>query len=195
MTTQHKKLWTTLVTLSIGILAGVGATVVMLTPPSIPETHIHADSQHDNRLAKIEEAMTALTRAVHTKPTNTTCPEPTQVALPANAEASFQKLAQLMRNEIRQAAADMSPENQRAREEAMAEAKILNSPENHVAYQTASSVVTTAVAAKRWTEDDRESFTSAVGLLTSNQRMELMDRLIPAVNNGHVKVEVNGPLF
>jgi hypothetical protein len=100
-----------------------------------------------------------------------------------------------MRDEIRQAAADMSPENQRAREEAMAEAKILNSPENHAAYQTASSVVTTAVAARRWTEEDKETFTSAVGLLTSNQRMELMDRLIPAVNNGEVKVEVNGPLF
>ena len=195
MTTQHKKLWTTLVTLSIGILVGVGVTVVMFTPPPIPETHIHADSQHDNRLAKIEEAMTALTQAVQTKPTNNACPEPTRVALPGNAEESFQALARLMRDEIRQAAADMSPENQRAREEAMAEAKILNSPENHVAYQTASSVVTTAVAAKRWTEEDKETFTSAVGLLTSNQRMELMDRLIPAVNNGEVKVEVNGPLF
>ena len=195
MTTQHKKPWTTLVTLSLGILAGVGVTTVMFTSPSIPETHIHADSQHDNRLAKIEEAMTALTQAVQTKPTNNTCPEPTRVALPGNAEESLQALARLIRDEIRQAAADMSPENQRAREEAMAEAKILNSPENHVAYQTASSVVTTAVAAKRWTEEDKETFTSAVGLLTSNQRMELMDRLIPVVNNGEIKVEVNGPLF
>jgi len=139
--------------------------------------------------------MTVLTQAVQTKPTNNACPEPMRVAPPGNTEESFRALARLIRDEIRQAAADMSPENQRAREEALAEAKILNSPENHVAYQTASSVVTTAVAAKRWTEDDRESFTSAIGLLTSNQRIELMDRLIPAVNNGHVKVEVNGPLF
>ena len=162
MTTQHKGLWITLVALSTGILVGVGATGVMFTPPPIPETHIRADSQHDHRLAKIEAAMTALTQAVQTKPTNNACPEPTRVALPANAEESFQALARLLRDEIRQAAADMSPENQRAREEAMAEAKILNSPENHVAYQTAASVVTTAVAAKRWTEDDRETFTSAV---------------------------------
>lgn len=195
MTTPHKTLWTTLVALSIGILVGVGVMMVMFTSPSIPEPHIRADSQHDNRLAKIEEAMTALTQALQTKPTNNACPEPTRVALPGNAEELFQALARLIRDEIRQAAADLSPENQRAREEAMAEAEILNSPENHVAYQTASSVVTTAMAAKRWTEDDREAFTSAVGLLTSNQRMELMARLIPAVNSGEVKVEVNGPLF
>jgi len=182
-------------TLSVGILAGVGVTVAMFTPPSIPETHIHAASRHDNRLAKLEEAMTALTQAVHTKPTNTACPEPTRVALPGKAEESFQALARLIRDEIRQAAADISPENQRARAEALAEAKMLTSPENHAAYQTAASVVTTAVVAKRWTEDDRETFTSALGLLTSNQRMELMDRLIPAVNTGEVKVEVNGPLF
>jgi hypothetical protein len=117
------------------------------------------------------------------------------VALPGNAEGSFQALARLIRDEIRRAAADVSSENQRAREEAMAEAEILNSPDNLAAYQTASSVVTTAVAAKRWTEEDKETFTSALGLLTSNQRMELMGRLIPAVNTGEVKVEVNGPLF
>lgn len=195
MTTQHKGLWTTLVTLSAGILAGVGVTVVMVTPSSVPETSTHADSQPDNRLAKIEEALTALTRAVQTKPTNNACPEPTRVALPGNAEESFRALARLIRDEMRQAATDMSPENQRARDEAIAEATMLNAPENRVAYQTASSVVTTAVAAKRWTEEDRETFTAAVGLLTNNQRMELMDRLIPAVNNGEVKVEVNGPLF
>ena len=167
-----------------------------MTPPlPLPELQAHADSQHDQRLVQLEQAVTALTQSLQVKQTKDACPEPTRVALPGSAEESFQVLARLIRDEMRQAAADMSPENQRAREEAIAEAKILNSPENHVAYQTASSVVTTAVAAKRWTEDDRETFTSAAGLLTSNQRTELMDRLIPAVNNGEVKVEVNGPLF
>jgi hypothetical protein len=35
----------------------------------------------------------------------------------------------------------------------------------------------------------------AFGLLTNNQRMELMNILAPAINNGDVKVEVYGPLF
>lgn len=195
MTTQAKKPWTILGTLSLGILAGVSMTMAMFTPPSRPGPHLHADSRQDNRLAKIEEALTALTQAVQTTPTNTACAEPTRVALPGNAEESFQALARLLRDEIRQAAADLSPENQRAREEAMAEATILNSPENHVAYQTASRVVTTAVAAQRWTEEDKETFTSALGPLTSHQRMELMDKLIPAVNRGEIAVEVHGPLF
>ena len=93
------------------------------------------------------------------------------------------------------AVAQESPEAQRAKEEAIAEAQILNSPENRAAYQSASSVVTTAVAAKRWTEEDKETFRSAFGQLTNNQRMELMNILAPAINNGEVKVEVHGPLF
>jgi hypothetical protein len=56
-------------------------------------------------------------------------------------------------------------------------------------------VVNTAVAAKRWTEEDKETFRSAFGLLTNTQRMELMNILAPAINNGGVKVEVMGPLF
>ncbi len=195
MTTQKKRVATIIVTLSIGILVGVGVTVARIPSPSLPETHAQANAQNEQQLVKIEQAVNALTQAVQTKPTNNVCPEPTRVALPANAEASFQTLAKLMRDEIRQAVADMRPEAQRAREEAIAEAKSLNSPENHAAYQTASSVVTTAVAAKRWTEEDRETFNSALGLLTTNQRLELMERLLPAVNNGAIKVEVHGPLF
>jgi hypothetical protein len=113
----------------------------------------------------------------------------------ANDEASRQALAQLIRDEVRQAVADASPEAQRAREEALAEAEILASPENRAAYQSASDVVQAAVAAKRWTEEDKESFRDAFGQLTNTQRMELMNVLAPAINNGEVKVEVIGPLF
>jgi hypothetical protein len=117
------------------------------------------------------------------------------VTASANGAVSRQDLAQIIREEVRNAVAQESPEAQRAREEAIAEAQILNSPENKAAYQNASSVVTTAVAAKRWTEDDKETFRAAFGQLTNNQRMELMNILAPAINNGHVKVEVMGPLF
>ena len=115
--------------------------------------------------------------------------------MPANDEASRQALAQLIREEVRQAVADTSPEAQRAREEAIAEAEILNSSENRAAYQSASDVVKTAVAAKRWTEENKETFRAAFGQLTNNQRMELMNMLAPAVNGGEVTVEVIGPLF
>ena len=167
----------------------------MTPPPPLPELQAHADSQHDQRLVKLEQAVTALTQALQVKQTKDARPEPTRVAVPANAEDSRQALAQIIREEVRQAVADASPEAQRAREEAIAEAQILNSPENRAAYQSASSVVTTAVAAKRWTEEDKETFRAAFGQLTNNQRMELMNILAPAINNGEVKVEVNGPLF
>ena len=96
---------------------------------------------------------------------------------------------------MHQAVAEASPEAQRAREEAIAEAQVLNTPENREAYQSASDVVRTAIAIKRWTAEAKGTFRSAFGLLTNNQRMELMNMLAPAINRGEITVEVTGPLF
>ena len=159
-----------------------------------PELQAHADSQHDQRLVKLEQAVTALTQALQGKETKDAPAEPTRVVV-ANDEESRQALAKIIREEVRLAVAEASPEAQRAREEAIAEGQVLESPENQAAYQSASDVVTTAVAAKRWTEEDKETFRSAFGLLTNDQRMELMNILAPAINNGEVTVEVTGPLF
>lgn len=192
---QNKVLWSAIITLSIGLIF-VGAAVWMTPHPPVPELRAHADSQHDQRLVRIEQAVTALTQALQVKETKDARPEPTRVAVPANNEESRQAaLAKIIREEVRLAVAEASPEAQRAREEAIAEAQVLDSPENEAAYQSASDVVTTAVAAKRWTEEDKEIFRSAFGLLTNDQRMELMNTLAPAINNGEVTVEVTGPLF
>ncbi len=192
---QNKVFWSAIITLSIGLIF-VGAAVWMTPHPPLPELQVHADSQHDQRLVRIEQAVTALTQALQVKETKDARPEPARVAVPANDEESRQAaLARIIREEVRQAVADASPEAQRAREEAIAEAQVLDSPENQAAYQSASDVVTTAVAAKRWTEEDKETFRSAFGLLTNDQRMELMNILAPAINDGEVTVEVTGPLF
>jgi hypothetical protein len=195
MTGQNKGLWTTIVTLSIGILAGVGAAVWLTPPPPLPGPHANADSQHDHRLEQLEHAVTALTQALQVSQTKNASSEPTRVAVQANDEGSRQALARIIREEVRQAVAEASPEAQRGREEAIAEAQVLNSPENRAAYQSALSVVNTAVAAKRWTEEDKETLGAAFGQLTNNQRMELMNVLAPAINGGEIKVEVTGPLF
>jgi hypothetical protein len=195
MTAQNTGLWSTIVTLSMGILMGVGTTVWLTPPLPLPETQALADSQHDHRLTQLEQAVMALTQALQVKQTNNASPEPAQVAVQVNDEASRQALAHLIRQEVRQAVADTSPEAQRAREEALAEAQVLASPENRAAYQSASDVVHAAVAAKRWTEEDKETFRAAFGSLTNDQRMELMNILAPAINGGEIKVAVAGPLF
>lgn len=195
MTARNKGLWTTIATLSMGILVGVGAAVWMTPLPPLPALHANAESQLDQRLVKLEQAVTALTQALQASQTKTAYSEPTRVAVQVNDDTSRQALAKIIREEVRQAVADASPEAQRAREEAIAEAEVLNSPENRAAYQSASDVVTTAVAAKRWTEEDKETFRSAFGLLTNDQRMELMNMLAPAINGGEITVEVTGPLF
>jgi hypothetical protein len=161
----------------------------------LPEPQAKADSQHDQRLAQLEQAVTALTQALQVSQTNSASPEPPPVIAPANTDVSRQDLAQLIRDELRHALAQESPENQRTREETIAEAEILNSPENRAAYQSASDVVQAAIAAGRWTEEDKETFRTAFLRLTNSQRAELMNILAPAINNGEIKVEVTGPFF
>jgi hypothetical protein len=144
---------------------------------------------------KLEQAVMALTQAMQSGQMKTASSGPTQGSVPATSEVSRQDLVRVIRDEVHHAMAQENPEAQRAREEAIAEAQMLNSPENHAAYQSASSVVNTAVAAKRWTEEDKETFSTAFGQLTNDQRMELMNILAPAINNGEIEVEVTGPLF
>jgi sRNA-binding carbon storage regulator CsrA len=195
MAAQNKGRWQTIVTVSMGLLLGVGVFTWITHLPPTSEQPASTDSHYDQRLIKLEQAVMALTQAVQSNQTKAARPEPTQVTAPASSAVSRQELAQVIREEVRNAVAQESPEAQRAKEEAIAEAKVLNSPENKAAYQSASSVVNTAVAAKRWTEEDKETFRAAFGLLTNTQRMELMNILAPAINNGEVKVEVMGPLF
>jgi hypothetical protein len=156
---------------------------------------VHAGVQQDHRLVKLEQAVTALTNALQVSKTTNTRPEPTCSATPASGDVSRQSLAQLIRTELRQVLAEASPEARRAREEALANAEVLNSPENRVAYQSASDVVHAAVATRRWTEEDKETFREAFLRLTNDQRAELMDILAPAINGGEIAVEVNGLLF
>ena len=163
MTQQYKRIWRTIITVSMGLILGIGVFAWMTQLPPLPEPPAHTDAQSDQRFAKLEQAVMALTQALQVKQTHDARPEPTRVTAAANSEISRQDLAQIIREEVRNAVAQESPEAQRAKEEAIAEAQILNTPENREAYQSASSVVTTAVAAKRWTEEDKETFRSAFG--------------------------------
>lgn len=195
MTEQNKGLWRTILMVSIGLLLGVGITYWITQGSQLPDALAAATSQQNQRLTQLEQAVTALTQALHVSQMKSVSSEPANVTAPVNDGASHQDLAQLIRNELRQALANQSPEAQRAREAAIATAEILNTPENKAAYQSATSVVHTAVAAKRWTEEDKENFRAAFVQLTDDQRAELMKVLAPAVNNGEVEIEVNGPLF
>ena len=195
MVGQNKEPWKTIVTLSIAIPLGVGAGIWMTPHSPAPEARRAVASQQDQRLERIEQAVTSLTHSLQVEREQTPTLEVASIPTSTNDDASRQELVQLIRNELRQALANQSPEAQRAREEAIVEADILNSPENREAYQSALSVVRTAVAAKRWTEEDKEDFRAAFIQLTNDQRTELMQILAPAINNGGIKVEVTGPLF
>ncbi|MGH8473080.1 MAG: hypothetical protein ACREVJ_11625 [Gammaproteobacteria bacterium] len=194
MSRPNKAFALAILAVSIGLLF-VGAAVWMAPQPPRPALRTDAGPQHEQRLEKLEQAVTALTQALQDQQAKDAAPEPMGVAVPANAEESRQALAQVIREEVRQAVVDASPEAQRAQEQAIAEAQLLDSPENLAAYQSASDVVATAMAAKRWTEEDKETFRAAFGHLTNDQLMELTNILAPAINDGEITVEVTGPLF
>ena len=82
-----------------------------------------------------------------------------------------------------------------ARAQEIANAQLRNTPENQAAYQNASSVVRTALAAKRWTDEDAHTLRETMGQLTREQHEELMELLLPAINRGELAVETVGPLF
>ena len=195
MMQRYRRIWQTIGAVSMGLLVGIGAFGWMTQLSPVPEQHVQAPPPDDQRLVKLEQAVQALTQAAQSNPTPAARPEPTQGTAPASTAASRQDLAQVIREEVRRAVAEASPEAQRAREEAIAEAQILNSPENRAAYQSAASVVQTAVAAKRWTEEDKETFRAVFGVLTNTQHLDLMNILAPAINSGEITVEVTGPLF
>jgi Arc/MetJ-type ribon-helix-helix transcriptional regulator len=125
-----------------------------------------------------------------TAPLEATC-APSQV----NADVPRQALAQIIREELQLALTKGSPERDQARAQDIAIAQALNSPENREAYQSASDVVHAALAAGRWTEEDKRTFHDAFVQLTNDQRMEVMQTLAPAINRGEIAVETSGPLF
>src|SRR5262245_54744171 len=130
MTGQKKGLWSTLMTLSIGLILGIGTAAWMTQHSLLQETQVNAASQHDRRLAQLEQAVTALTRSLPLSQTKNASPEPPCDTSRANDEVPRQSLAQIIREELRQALAQESPESQRAREEALANTQVLTSPEN-----------------------------------------------------------------
>src|SRR6476620_4008106 len=109
MTVHNKERRRMIVTVSMGLIfVGVFAWMTHLPPP--PEQQTIATSQNDQRLAKLEQAVTVLTQTLQVKQTKDAQPEPTRVTAPVNNGVSRQDLAQIIREEVRNAVAQESPE-------------------------------------------------------------------------------------
>src|SRR5262245_39594123 len=109
MAEQKNGLWRTIAAVSIGITLGISATAWMTQRSPLQETQANTASQHDRRLMQLEQAVTALTQTLQVSQTKDASPEPARIAAPANDDASRQALAQLIRDEVRQAVTDVSP--------------------------------------------------------------------------------------
>ena len=59
----------------------------------------------------------------------------------------------------------------------------------------AGQVLDTALTQGIWKDTDRAAFRAAYGAMTDAQRGEAMSRLLTALNEGHLRSEVVGPIL
>lgn len=195
MTRQRNGIASAIVMLSIGVALGAGAGAWMTNFSTTQAPAGRQATPQEQRLARLEQAVTALTQPPRLDQKNNAFAETTCAASQPREDVSRQSIAQIIREELRQALANVTPEGQQARAEEIATTQALNSLENRAAYQSVSDLVHAALAAGRWTDEDGRVFRDAFVQLTNEQRMEVMQLLAPAINRGEILVETSGPLF
>jgi hypothetical protein len=62
-------------------------------------------------------------------------------------------------------------------------------------FETARAYVEERLGKGVWTEADRQRMRDLLGDMSDQERMDLLKRVIVAVNKGQVKVELEGPVF
>lgn len=195
MTQRIPQGWTAVLALSFGIALGASAMVWSLPDTTLQTAHIEQAPRYDEHFARLEQAVTTLTQSLERRSAPSVATQPVSVVAPFGAAITQESLTKLLRQELQNALDQWNPEAHKERALEIANAKLRDTPENKAAYQSATSVVRTAVAAKRWTDEDAQTLRLAIGQLTREQHDELMELLIPAINSGEIKVETKGPLF
>jgi hypothetical protein len=195
MTQQQKGRWATVVAFSINIALGVAILSWMTYASTTQAPREDAEARFDQQLTRLEHEVTALTHAPEQRSSSDVLPQPPCPAAQASEKEVRQSLSTLIREELRQALAQWTPESQQAREETILDAQLRNTPENGEAYQSASAVVRAAIAEKRWTEENARRFREASSQLTKEQHQELLQLLLPLMNRGEIAMEGMGSLF
>lgn len=195
MLRKTSQAWVAMIALSIGLLGGYEISSWITRSSTTQAAKGREAIALEQRLVQLDQAVSALTHALEHPSSTDVHPETTCAASPSGDEVSRQSLAFLIREELRQALANGTPESRRAKVEEIAIAQALNSSENRAAYQSASSVVQAALTVGRWTDEDGRTFRDAFVQLTNEQRMEVMQLLASSIGRGAIMVDTTGPLF
>lgn len=75
------------------------------------------------------------------------------------------------------------------------EDQILDSEENLQAFSSATEIVTASLEMGSWSKQDALDFGKEFALLDGDQRMELLLKLIPAIENKEIVMEYVGPPY
>lgn len=70
-----------------------------------------------------------------------------------------------------------------------------NSPENAQTFSRAVSMVEAAIASGEWTNDDLQEIAPQLSNLSDAQRIQIIEKLMNAINNQQLKVHAGMPVF
>jgi hypothetical protein len=90
---------------------------------------------------------------------------------------------------VKEAFDERMPSLPRESVEAPEQAATVPSEANWNAYRRSETVLDAALTARRWTESDRRAFRANRSKLTPEQHLQLVERLVAAVNSDQVTVE------
>jgi hypothetical protein len=68
-------------------------------------------------------------------------------------------------------------------------------PEQLAALEKARTVIAQAIAARRWGPNDRAELHALLPALSRAEHDEIMATLVPAINDGRITVEIDGPFL
>jgi hypothetical protein len=151
--------------------------------------------QHMARLVDIEQALAASTHTFRNAPPALARTDGDVVASFPDATVLRQEVNRLLRDELREVLAAVGTGTPRGPEDRAQAEEAVQTQENREAFDAAYDIVENALTVGRWTDDDGHNFRHAMASLTSKQRQELLEFLLPAVNRGEIQVETVGPLF
>jgi hypothetical protein len=161
---------------------GVGWSIAAFRSPVAEEAK--ASEALATRFERLERSIARLEQSLADRP-------PIVVETGANTVAAFDEarvrrsIEGIVQSELRGAISKSSPRW----EGDSPEGEATPAAEREEAYERAHETVLSALARRRWTDEDREGLRDAMSRLTPVQRQEVAGGLVQAINEGHIEIE------
>ena len=182
---------------SLGLVLGWGLGAGFSTSPSLSDADLL--QQQAVQLTAIEQTLKTVSQTLQKSRKNEGQQAHRRTATTLDEQDLRHMIARVIENELgnglRNVFEEFGVQNGNTLGAGQAETDILNTPENINAYREAQDLVSFAINEGVWTDEDVHELRSALPHLTTEQRTEVLQTIIPAINAGEIVVESSGPLL